>query len=137
MSFRNDGFRPKRPMTARTPSAFTIFRWNFSSVARWLTMSRTFSLMISPKKPSRKRSSIGTSYWSRSPMQGWVMEDSGAWRHVSSIRWLRWKFRPWVMASVINTVCSSRPSRTAGNTKFRTTGCVVLTLGRSLVKMRQ
>ena len=31
----------------------------------------------------------------------------------------------------------SKPSRTAGNTKFQTTGCVVLILGRSVVKMRQ
>ena len=118
-------------MIARIPSVFTTFRLNSSSVVHWLTMLRTFFLMTSPKGPSKNRGSIGTSYWSRNPTLDWATEDLGAWRHASSIRWLRWKFRPWVMASAINTVCSSKPSRTAGNTKFRTTGCVVLTLGRS------
>src|SRR6476659_1058170 len=89
------------------------------------------------KKTFRRKRSIGTSYWSRSPTLAWAMEGSGVWRPASSIRWLRWKFRPWGMASAINTVCSSKPSRTGGNTKFQTTGCVVLTRGRSVVKTRQ
>src|SRR5260370_1242964 len=67
MSFRNDGFERKRPTIAKTPSAFTIFRWSSSSVGRWLTTSRTFFLMTSPKVSSRNRGSIGTSYWTRNP----------------------------------------------------------------------
>ena len=34
MSFRNDGFKPRRPTNAGIRSAFTTFRWNFSSVVR-------------------------------------------------------------------------------------------------------
>ena len=43
---------------------------------------------------------------------------------------------PWVMACVTNTVCSSKPLRTAGNTKFQTTGCVVLIRGKSVANTR-
>ena len=89
------------------------------------------------KRFSRNRRSIGSSYWNRNPTRAWAMEVLGAWRPASSIRWLRWRFRPRVMASAINTVCSSKPSKRGGNTKLQTTGCVVLTPGRSVVKMRQ
>jgi hypothetical protein len=54
--------------------AFTIFRWNFSWVALWLTTSRIFYLMTRPKRPSRKRSSIGTSCSIRSRTQVWATE---------------------------------------------------------------
>jgi len=73
MSFRNDGFKPRRPTNAGIRSAFSTFRWNFSSVVRWLTMSRTFFLMTSPKKPSKKRSSIGT-IWNIDSFDQWGVE---------------------------------------------------------------
>ena len=46
------------------------------------------------------------------------MEVWGAWRLASSIPWPRCKSRPWATACATNTASSSRPSRTAGNTKL-------------------
>src|SRR5262244_3490591 len=43
-SSHSDGCGPNGPMSARIPSASTISPGNFSSAARWPTMSRTFSL---------------------------------------------------------------------------------------------
>ena len=129
-SSRNDGSRRKRPMNSRTLSAYTIFLWNSSSVAHSPTMSPIFSLMMSPKKSSSRKSSIGTSCWSKSPTRDWVMEGSVAWRPASSIQWPRCRSRRWVMAFATNTGCSSRLFRTAGNAKSRTTGFVTQTPGR-------
>ena len=84
-----------------------------------------------------KEARLARAAWSRSPTLAWATEGSGGWRPVSSIRWLRWKFRPWVMASATNTVCSSKPSRTGGNTKFQTTGFVAQTPGRFVVNTRR
>ena len=41
MSSRSAGCAPRRPTSARTPSASTISRWSFSSAARWPTTSPT------------------------------------------------------------------------------------------------
>ena len=135
--FRSDGCVPKRPMSARTPSAFTICRWNFSSAARWLTMSRTFSSIPSRKKSSSKRTSIGSSCSSRNPTRVWAMEVSGAWRLASSIPWPRCKFQRWATACATNTASSSRRFRTGGNTKSRTTGSVAPTHGKLRARTRR
>ena len=135
--FRSDGCIPRKPMSARIRSAFTICRWNFSSAARWQTMSRTFCSIPSRTKSSSKRTSIGSSCSNRSPTRVWAMEVSDAWRLASSIPWPRCKSRRWVMACATNTASSNRPSRTAGNRNCRTTGFVVLTHGKSRVRTRR
>ena len=55
MSCRSAGCTRRRPTSARTPSASTIFRWSFSSAARWRTMSPTFCLIPSPKQAVKQK----------------------------------------------------------------------------------
>ena len=50
-------------------------------------------------------------------MRGWVTAGSAAWPLASLIRWRPCNSRPWATACATNTASSSRPFRTAGNTK--------------------
>src|SRR6266545_258987 len=94
------------------------------------------NLLLDPitKEAVKKRTSIGSSCWSRNPTRALAMEVSGVWRPASSIQWPRCKYRLWVMACATNTASSNSLSRTAGNTSFRIIGFVARTHGKLRVR---
>ena len=115
MSSRKDGCGRNKPISEKTRSAFTTFRWSFSSAARWPTTSPISARSIREASRQAEERSIGSACWSRSPTPAWVTAGLVGWRRASSTRWRRCSFRRWATGCVTSTACSNSPSRTAGS----------------------
>ena len=68
--------------------------------------------------------------WNRNRTRAWATAGWAGWRRAFWIRWRRCRFRRWATVCVMNTACSSSPSRMAGSRNVRTTGCAGRTRGR-------
>ena len=85
----------------------------------------------------RGESSTGWPCSRRNPTPASATAASAASPRAFSIRWPRCSSRRWVTGCATSTASSGRPSRTAGSTSSRTTGCAIPIPGKSLDRTRR